>query len=85
MFLANNEDRRHELHKEMRQVPEILQHSQIASEEAYIDDLTMTFCNLGDRLDWLDAYGTPIIQVCSSHCRLLHQVARGQTPSYDLQ
>ena len=62
----------------MRQVPEILQHSQIASREAHINDLVVAFRSLGDRFDWSDAYDTSSVQVCSGHSQLLHQVGSGK-------
>ena len=66
---------------EVRQEQEILQHSQITSEEAHINDLAMAVPSLGDRLDWSVAYSMPDIQLCSGHSRLLHQVGGGQTLS----
>ena len=66
-------------------MPKIFQHSQIAPGEAHINNLTMAFCGVGDRLDWPNANGKPNVQVCCSRSRLFHQVGGGQTPNYYLQ
>ena len=65
-------------------MPEILQHSQIASREAHVNDLAMAFLSLKDRFDWPNANGTSSVQIRRSRSRLFHQVGGGQTLRYDL-